>query len=209
MTLRPLATPVPPASRGGDVPFSSPLLGEVAARFDSTTRHVILELGPISVSTLALLQGKRCRLLVADATRALSALDEQSLEPDLLSQEVKRLIVDAGTEKIDTVLCWDLLNYLSLPLMSVLFARLAAIMRPGGIVHAYIHSAQANMSKYPPRYALTEENLVLRLDHGPVERKAPRYSYGDLEKHAAGLRVDRSMLLRNGIQEFLLRARPD
>ena len=43
------------------------------------------------------------------------------------------------------------------------------------------------------------------LDHDPAVRKTPRYSYSDLEKHTVGLHVERSMLLRNGMQEYLLR----
>jgi hypothetical protein len=135
----------------------------------------------------------------------LSRLDETAEEKPLLVHEVETLIGGAGKEKIDTVLCWDLLNYMSLPVLSVFAERLATIMSPSGRVHAYIHSAESNMPQYPQRYALLEGHQVKRLDHDPVSRKVPRYSYGDLEKHATGLRVARSMLLRNGMQEYLLR----
>lgn len=192
-------------SRSCDEPFSSPLFREVTARFDDTVRHVILELGSTSSGIVALLQGKRCRLLVADAARALSALDEESQDAEFILQELARLMAGDGGEKVDTVFCWDLLNYLSLPFMKAFTARLAQIMIPGGIVHAYIHSAHASMPRYPQRYTLTGADQVLRLDRDPDTRKTPRYSFGDLEKHAQGFRVDRSMLLRNGIQEYLLR----
>ncbi|MCU7851828.1 MAG: hypothetical protein KZQ80_06415 [Candidatus Thiodiazotropha sp. (ex Monitilora ramsayi)] len=45
----------------------------------------------------------------------------------------------------------------------------------------------------------------LNIERREDVRKTPRYSFGDLEKHAVGLHVDRSMLLRNDIQEYLLR----
>ncbi|MEJ2693021.1 MAG: class I SAM-dependent methyltransferase [Candidatus Thiodiazotropha sp.] len=192
-------------SRGCDEPFSSPLFREVAARFDDTTRHVILELGPASSGIVALLQGKRCRLLVANAARALSVLSEKAQEAESIPQELAKLIAGDAGEKVDTVFCWDLLNYLSLPFMEAFAGRLAEIMVPGGIVHAYIHSAYATMPQYPQRFTLTEEDRVLCLDGDPEMRKTPRYSFGDLEKHVAGFHVDRSMLLRNGIQEYLLR----
>jgi hypothetical protein len=192
-------------SRSCDEPFSSPLFREVAARFDDSTRHVILELGSTSSGIVALLQGKRCRLLVANVAQVLSALSEQSQDAEFLQQALERLIAGGAGEKVDTVLCWDLLNYFSLPFMQAFTARLAQIMLPGGIVHAYIHSAHASMPQHPQRYTLTGEDQVLRLDRDPDIRKTPRYSFGDLEKHAPGFHVDRSMLLRNGIQEYLLR----
>lgn len=204
MTLVSSASFKQSASHCCEEPFSSPLFHKVVAQFDDTTRHVILELGSTSSGTLAMLQGKRCRLLVANTALALSALNEKSQDAESLSQEVATLIFDAGVEKVDTVFCWDLLNYLSLPLMKAFTTRLAAIMAPGGMVHAYIHSAYATMPQYPQRYSLQGDDRVLRLDRDPDVRKTPRYSFGDLEKYADGLHVDRSMLLRNGIQEYLL-----
>ncbi len=188
-----------------DQSFSSPLLAEAMTRIDPARRHVILEPGAITPGILSLLQGTRCRLLVADAAMALSRLDELTEENLSLVDEVGTLIGDAGKEKIDTVLCWDLLNYMSLPLLSVFAERLTAILAPSAMVHAYIHSAESSMPQCPQRYALRGENLVQRLDLDPPIRKVPRYSYGDLDKHASGLRVARSMLLRNGMQEYLLR----
>ncbi len=174
------------------------------ARFDHTTRHVIFEPGSISPGILAQLQGRRCRLVVADAALALSKLGENSQEPQALFHQVEPLISHAGKEKIDIVLCWDLLNYLSLPLYTAFTTHLAAHMGPAGILHAYIHSAQTAMPQHPQRYRVLDQDLVVRLDHDPPMRKTPRYSYTDLDSQASGLRVARSMLLRNGIQEYLL-----
>ncbi|MEW8027051.1 MAG: hypothetical protein AB2792_10315 [Candidatus Thiodiazotropha sp.] len=195
--------------RGDDEPFTSPLFHKTMARFDHTTRHVILEPGSTSQGILALLQGRRCRLLVADAALALSRFSEKSQDTESLFHHMELLFTNAGTDKIDTVLCWDLLNYLSLPLFNAFTARLAALMAPTGMLHAYIYSAHTAMSRWPQRYSVLGDDLVVRLDHDPPERKTPRYSYGDLDKHASGLRVVRSMLLRNGIQEYLLRVNPE
>jgi hypothetical protein len=203
-----LATPVSPkksASRGGKEPFSSPLFREVMAQFDGTTRHVILEPGSTSSGILALLHGKRCRIFVANAAKALSALSEKSQDAEFLSREVEALFISAGAEKVDTVLCWDLFNYLSLPLMKAFTAYLADIMTPSGVVHAYIHSADTNMAQHPQRFSVLGEDKVVRLDHDPAVRETPRYSYGELEKHAVDMHVERSVLLRNGMQEYLLR----
>lgn len=208
MTSATPALATPSLRRGADEPFPSPLFREVVGRFDGTTRRVILEPGATNAGTLALLKGKRCCLLVADAALALNALGDESSDADYLDQRVTALIPDAGREKIDVVLCWDLLNYLSQPLLRAFAARLGNVMAPTGVLHAYIHSAHATMPQVPQRYSVLESGLVARQDHDAAERKAPRYSAWDLEKHGVGLKVERSMLLRNGMQEFLLRVDP-
>jgi hypothetical protein len=191
--------------RGRDEPFSSPLFNEVVKQFGRATRHVILELDWVSSGVLDMLYGKRCRLLVSDATQAFYELNKQSQEKEILSQKVKSLVIDGGKEKIDTVLCWDLLNYLSPPLLKAFTTHLVTIMKPTGVVHGYIHSMQDVMPERPQHYQVLKDGLVTHADQAIALGKAPRYSFWDLEKHATGLRVDRSMLLRNGIQEYLLR----
>lgn len=204
MTQTPSASPAHAVNRSADEPFPSPLFRDVAARFNRTERRVILELGATSAGTLDLLEGKRCRLLVADAAPALCELSERPVKSDPLRQRLETLLFDAGEEKIDTVLCWDLLNYLSPPLLTALAARLSAIMAPEGVVHAYIHSAQTAMPSRPQRYSPLGADLVVRLGRDAADRTPPRYSAWDLEKHGIGLRVERSMLLRNGMQEYLM-----
>lgn len=170
---------------------------------------MILDPGSISAGTLALLEGAHCRLIVADAALSLDALGGQTLGPDDLQRSVDELIPDAGAEKVDTVLCWDLLNYLSPPLLAAFARRLVAIMAPNGLVHAYIHTARTTMPKRPQRYTAHGTDRVLCLDSDEAERTAPRYSAWGLEKHGFCLRVERSVLLRSGMQEYLLRAGPE
>ena len=95
------------------------------------------------------------------------------------------------------------------PLLKAFASRLVAIMSSSARLHAYIHSASPEMPQHPQQYKLLENDQVVRLTSDSSLRKTPRYSYGDLEKHAAGLRVLRSVLLRNGMQEYLLHVRPE
>ncbi len=208
MTQATMARSAHATPNGGNEPFSSPLFREVVAQFDDATRRVILEPGATNASLLALMEGKRCCLLVADAARALSALSDESADAAFLEEKVGELIPGAGREKVDTVLCWDLLNYLDPPLLAAFAARLLTIMSPTGVIHAYVHSAHASMPQYPQRYRALGSDLVARMDHDAADRKTPRYSAWDLEKHGIGLRVERSMLLRNGMQEYLLSIDP-
>lgn len=202
------ASPVQSIHRHHDEPFPSPLFRDVTDRFSRSKRRVILEPGQTSEGMLSLMAGKRCRLLVADAMLALDALSGQSSDADYLKQRVTALLPDGGGEPIDAFLCWDLLNYLSPPLLGALAARLIEIMAPTGIVHAYIHAGHAMMPAHPQRYALIGADHAVCVSPDTANRKIPRYSAWDLEKHGKGLRVERSVMLRNGLQEYILRLDP-
>lgn len=208
MTSATLTSTSQTVRQNGEASFPSPLFREIASRFDDTTRRVILEPGATSEGMLQLLEGKRCRLLVADAALTLSTLGDSPEEVDSLQQRINASLFDPGDEKVDTVLCWDLLNYLAPAVLASFAARLTEIMAPQGVVHAYIHTAPSMIPARPQRYTALDAETVLRLDHDAAERKAPRYSARDLEKHGIGLRVERSVLLRNGMQEYLLRVDP-
>jgi hypothetical protein len=190
---------------GNGEPFSSPLFCDVIAKVDLCKRHVILEPGMISSPILTRLQGRRCAIYVANAVQGLSKLNEKSDDFEILQREVKLLLTDVITEKVDTVLCWDLLNYLSLPLIKVLTTHLVSKMASAGVLHAYIHSADSKMTQYPQQFSMVGEDKVICEGDGPALRKTPRYSYSDLDKNTVGFHVERSVLLRNGMQEYLFR----
>jgi hypothetical protein len=185
------------------------LLQELIAEVNALKRHVILVPGTANSGILALLHGTRSRIVVCDAALSISQLDEKALDDEVLHASMVGLLLEAGSEKIDTVLCWDLLNYMSPAVLKAFADRIHSIMSPGGRLHAYIHSASAEMAQVPQDYRLQVDGQVHQLVSDSKVRKTPRYSYGDLEKHMRGVRVERSMLLRNGIQEYLFQLGPD
>jgi hypothetical protein len=185
------------------------LLQELISRGDGYARHVILVPGAVNSAILELLQSTRSRIVVCDAALSISELDEKTQENEVLQSSMERLLLDGGVEKIDTVLCWDLLNYMSPALLNAFADRLHAVMSGGGRLHAYIHSGSAEMSQVPQDYRLLFDGQMCQFEKDSKLRKTPRYSYGDLEKYMPGLGVERSMLLRNGIQEYLFQLRAD
>ena len=45
----------------------------------------------------------------------------------------------------------------------------------------------------------------MQLTQGPIDRSVPRYTPWDLEKHGRNFSVERSVMLRNRMQEYLLK----
>ena len=185
--------------------FRAPLFREMTERLGRDRRRVILDLGPATGGTLGFLQFFRCRLVVADAADALDALSGSTEDPAVLAEQVRGMIPDTGPEPVDAVLCWDIFNYLSKPALSALGERLGEIVRPGGMIHALIDIGNPRISRFPARYAVAGEDELIQEITGPVDRSAPRYTPWDLEKHGRNFSVERSVMLRNRMQEYLLR----
>lgn len=188
--------------------FRAPLFAELCERLGRSERRLLLELGALSAGTLELLHGYRCCLQVLVAAEALAALSGGGHSAEELDRQVADLLAPTLAEPVDAVFCWDLLDYLDPPLLAAFGRRLAAIVRPGGVAHALIHTTAAALPTRPSVYAALAADRLQCLGGDADGRQPPRYSPWDIEKHSANLRVERSVMLRNGMQEFLLRVEP-
>lgn len=194
--------PVPAASES--VAVNAPLFRGLVDGLRDDRRAVILDLGPASPATVALLTPFRCRLDIADLADGLDALNAESDRAGL-DQRIAELLPAPRQEPVDIVLCWDLLNYLHKPALTALMDVLAGRGRQGTRIHFLVAYSDSRMPARPGRWSpLADSRLVV----SPVtreERDAPRYTPEDLGRCLRSFRVDGAMLLRNGMQEFVYR----
>jgi hypothetical protein len=108
-------------------------------------------------------------------------------------------------ELVDIVLCWDILNYLTRPSIRALMDGIARRCHAGSLVHALIVYSAPRMSSRPGRYVPTDDGRVLNVSGSGSQIESPRYSPEDLSLAMPRFTVERAMLLRNGMQEFLFR----
>lgn len=195
------------ASRAGQAPGPTaehvrvPLLAELLASEVGGRRRVWLDLGSAQGGLVDQLAGGRNRLIVTDLPGALGERDAKWHLPD------KVLEAAVWTEPIDCFLCWDLLNYMRPEQLGDLSRQIARRARAECRVHALIQYSGTSMSEIPARCAL-EAGGQLRVAPADVpSMKTPRYSPKALEKAMPELRVERTMLLNNGMQEFLFSLR--
>lgn len=186
------------------IAVKAPLFRSLIEGFDPERRYVVLDLGAARTQTIALLGRFRCRLDIAGLDDALTRLADES-DPDDLAARVEALLPPPRSEATDVVLCWDLLNYLPPPAMTALMSRIAARARSGALVHALIVYSETHMPDAPRCIVPRDGGRVLEMPTQPAERRAPRYSPDDLCRSMSAWRIERAMLLRNGMQEFLFR----
>lgn len=197
-----------PLEESGPPTIRAPLFSMAVQAFEDDRRHVVLDLGRARSGTVDLFGRYRCRLDVVDLPGHLAELPD--LEQDDAAQAVERwldgLLPPARGETVDLVLCWNLLNYLPAAVIEALGRRLAERASPRARLHALIEYQATRMSSVPASFAPVGTELLGDPPPGDAaEVPAPRYSPKELEKRLPGFTSEKTMLLGNGMQEYLYR----
>jgi len=158
----------------------------------------ILDLGPAVGSNVEFLSQLGCKLHIGD----LYASRSSAVEGEELSQEFFEQLFPADS-RFDVVLAWDLFNYLQRKEMVRLGALIRRNCRPGALVFALM-STQKHIPAQPIRFRMLEGGQLAYERKTGVERPGPRYPPAAITSFLKGFQVDRSFLLRHGIQEYLL-----
>lgn len=186
-------------------PFNAPMFRSLVEQMQDDARRVVLDFGPARPETVASFGRFRCRLDIADLSGDIDTLNAIS-EPELLRQVVTAVLPPRRAEKSNVVLCWDLLNYLQPRTITALMREVRERLDPGALVHALIVYSGKTMAARPARIVPDDQDRLLYFPQSAQESPASRYSPEVLARCMPGYAVERAMLLRNGMQEFLFRS---
>jgi hypothetical protein len=187
--------------------LSAPLFKLLLDDLAEGERRVILDLGAPSTPMLALLGRSPCRVEIADLARegGIARLNAEA-EPMERAETAEALLPAHTTHAaVDTVFCWDLLNYLHPDAIAALIGAVARRARPGAIVHALVVYSERTMPEQPLRFLPAEDGRLVSHGRSATEIKAPRYSPEDLGRTLGSFEIERARLLANGMQEYLFR----
>lgn len=176
-----------------------PLLSELLDGSANAQRRVWADLGAVQRGLIEHLTPTRSRLLVVDLPAArVDGFDGWHRPDSVLDTSFWR-------DPVDCFLCWDLPNYMQRDELGELAEAIARRGHAGARVHALIQYSGHEMPVQPGRYCL-EPDLWLTDSTPPGGTvPTPRYSPTALAKAMPELKVERTMLLNNGMQEFLFR----
>lgn len=198
-----------PLDESGPEPIRAPLFAMAVEAFEDDRRHVVLDLGRARAGTVDLFGRYRCRLDVVDLPSHLGAmpdLDDEDQGPQAVERWLDGLLPPTRGETVDLVLCWNLLNYLPAGVIEALGRRLAERASPHARLHALIEYQATRMPAVPASFAPAGLELLADPAEGdPSAIPAPRYSPKELEKRLPGFSSEKTMLLGNGMQEYLYR----
>jgi hypothetical protein len=141
---------------------------------------------------------------VADLHRALSLEPPESRAPGALRGLLEKLLPLAPGERFDALLAWDLFDHLRPDQVLALMAHLAPALPPGA--RALVLTS---VRRQPPAAPLTyrildRETLIADGALEPARGARPRAQQPDVRRLMPGFAVRHGVLLRSGVQEYLL-----
>lgn len=149
-----------------------------------------------SLAAYAQLRGRFAFLGVADE---LGTADGDVV--DALTSGLRRY----GARAQDLLLLWDMPNYLDAEGMARMAAAVRRYLRTGGRLHMLVASSQSRVPDRPGHYEILPGWAGVVTEQGEPLRQAPRFTPWQVEQAFRGFEIERSVLLRSRMQEYLLR----
>jgi hypothetical protein len=195
---RALPEPVP-----GPPPFRSWALADVLRRREADRRWRVLDLGSASHNNMTFFVGRGASYVV-EALYATTVSCRHGGRFDAgCMRGLPDLLQFSEDTRFDAILAWDLFDYLGAPGLAVLGERLAPHCHPRTLLHAMV-AREGRLPAQPARWEIVDDHTIR---HWPVDGpllEAVRLTDASLQRALGAFRVDRSYLLQNGLQEFLL-----
>ncbi len=194
---QPVAIKAPQIEELGSPAFAS--LVEILEGQPEQKYHV-LDLAAASGNHIEFFSRFRCRYRVGDALDSLSKLSMPEADEDALDFE--QILPLDPSNKLDLVLAWDGLNYLSKDLLLLLSKHLLRQCKPGTWMHAFVYT-RGDMAAKPNKFKILSSSTMIREADMNQVVGAPCYAQRILEQAMPGFRTVQSRLLKNGLQEYL------
>jgi len=194
---------VPVSEAGAEAIVASKVLPRVLKILGQVEAPVLMDLGPVVGPNIAFFgEELSCKIFVEDlfaVVEAHGAAGPRVLLPGALTSRISH-----PPESIDGILCWDLFDYLDKPSAQVLAARLAALLKSGGLLYGFFGSKPGQLTQYT-RYTV-EGSDRLRLRTAPAT-PTPRHTIvnRDIIRMFEGLVVSEYVLLKSNARETLFR----
>jgi len=142
------------------------------------------------------------RAAVREARETWEPRQESEHEEPGLGSTFAQLLAFPEDARFDAVLTWDLINYLERREVAALARHVARFCNPGALLFALI-SIHKQIPAEPMRFRIVDREHLAYEPRNAAVRPCPRYAPAELNELLRGFRLDRSFLLRHGIQELL------
>jgi hypothetical protein len=162
----------------------------------------VLDLGSAVGSNVEFLSQFGCKLFIEDLYSALSS--RAPGEGDLAGPGFFAEFLSVPPEtRFDVILAWDLFDYLQRKELAAFAEQLRSFTNRGALIFALI-SYHKTIPAQPYRFRIHDEQHLIYERRTAAERPSPRLAPAEVTNLLKGFRVDRSFLLKHGIQEYLL-----
>jgi hypothetical protein len=184
---------------------NSPVFASLIDTMGKKTNWVILDLGPARSANLELLSRFRCRLFFEDAHELISSFTGDPVADNTaLLNWLHQWTAGTDNASIDVVLAWDIFNYFDARLCKTFIDHVTPLLKPGAHFYLLVYS-QKEMPALPMQFKALSADKMECQPLTRATRPSPRFNQTDIKKHLREFSVAKSVLLRNGMQEYLLK----
>ena len=182
-------------------------LGELTRLLKGSEGLAILDLGPTSPANITHFTELGHRVYNEDVLLASQNSDYKLKSEDgNAGIDVNRFFVENlvfRNVKFDTVLCWDIPDYLAEPLVKPMVERIASVMNPKGYLLAFFHTKDAGPEAPYVRYHISGAD-TLRLQRGPQFRLQRVFNNRHIENLFHDYASLKFFLARDNVREVLV-----
>jgi len=199
-------TALRPAPTAAPAEYGSPALARVAEHLARGGKRQVLDLGKALQHNLDFLSQFPTRLFFEPLEDVLSDVRAGTVrvEPDSAPPPppFAGLFVYPAEVRFDLILAWDLFDYLEPEHIDALCERLSPHLARDCLLFCLV-SNQAEIPAEPRRYRILTEGRLAYEPRGPARIPGPQHSAMALKARLPDFSLERSFLLRNGMQEYL------
>ncbi len=183
--------------------FNSLALGMLVDKIASRPPCRVLELGPAFGANVEFLSRFSSKICIEDLYQTLASLDPSfNGDQSTFCPVYEALLPYREDTRFDVILMWDLLDYLDGHNIRRLIRHLRRFCHRGTLLYALV-STRPKIPASPTHFKIVEKDKLIYQSTSTEERVCPRYRQGGLLEFLRSFRVERSYLLRNGVQEYL------
>ncbi len=163
----------------------------------------IMDLGRVQSASIDFFSNFPCYLTLADAVEALSQVDDDEAISDTQLQAQVEALIPLQAQPYDLVLLWDSLNHLPQRIFPLVYHHLRKLCHSQTRLHGFLHTSQMQYDR-PWQYRILSCDRMASLPNpGQPLRTGPMNSL-TLMNRMPGFAMHKSVLMRNGMQEFIL-----
>jgi len=165
----------------------------IREQLQDCSRAHVLDLAKVCNNNLQFLSQLNCKVYLSDIYDHLDLIN---------SNQLQKLIISPDNTKFDLILCWDLLNYLTVPQLEILLQHLQRQSNENALLHFFIRD-QANMPALPYTFRILENDNIQIDNQSNEETICPRHSLRKLKQLLMEFSSKQGSLLNNGLQEYI------
>lgn len=199
------STPDAPApSPEGEPLTPTTVLPRFLAALGRHESPVVLDVGPVVGSNVEYFGDVlACKIHVKDLFEDVEAAARNGTQERLLEQLLARL---PDPESVDGIICWDLFDFLPLDVGREFAARMAALLRPGGVLYGFFGTTKIELTQYT-RFVV-EGDAAFSCRFAPATPCARQvFQNRELGQLFPGLELGETVLLKTKTRETLFRRR--